>query len=182
MKGVEFTSISGVCVLTTSSNVDGRGSFSKFYDWSSTTGITNKPIFENFAIAHNPRSGTLRGLHFQLQPFCESKLIFCTQGEIFDVIVDLRPKSKTFCNWASISLDAASNHSILLPEGVAHGYQTLQANTSVFYAFTSQYSEPHARVLDYSDDQLSIPWPNSVSEISKRDQQGLPLLEAAKLF
>lgn len=182
MGEVAFESIAGIHIMEAEASVDNRGSFVKLFNSNSSPIRPSSGSFGTLAIAHNPKKGTLRGLHFQLKPFAEEKLIFCITGRIFDVVVDLRIDSKTFGKWAQIEMNADSKRGIFLPEGLAHGYQTMAENTRVFYALTSEYNKTLAKVLDHADKTLSIPWPFACSEISNKDQKGISLPEAIRLL
>ncbi len=182
MNRVDLTSISGVFISHSPNASDNRGSFTKYFTEETKPSSGSETHFGTLAVAHNQKSGTLRGLHFQIPPFAEEKLIACITGRIFDVLVDLRPQSRTYCKWAGIELAASKNLSIFVPVGIAHGYQSLEDDSRVLYALTSQYSNAHARVLNFADTDLSIPWPRPIKEISARDSSGLSLSEASKLL
>lgn len=154
-------------------HVDPRGIFKKLLR---TTELESYK-FENFFLTENFSRGTVRGLHFQVEPFSEYKMVSCVSGKIFDVVVDIRLKSATFGTWAGYPLDASTNKSLLIPPGFAHGYQTLENNSNVFYAISNQYSESHARVITPNDSTLAIDWPLQIELISNRDSEGLTLIE-----
>lgn len=123
----------------------------------------------------NRRRGTLRGLHYQAAPHQEGKLVRCTHGAIYDVIVDIRPESPAFRQWIGVELTAASCRMLYAPKGFAHGYQTLTDDAEVSY-LVSQYYQPDAgRGLRYDDPALRISWPLPVTQISAQDRSW-PLL------
>lgn len=159
-------------------SADERGSFGKFFVRDEYRSLGLDPDFNSMAISTNVSAGTLRGMHFQISPFEEEKLILCLVGRIFDVIVDLRPDSKTVGNWAGIELSGDNLTTVVLPKGVAHGFQTLVPATKVFYALTSTYDQKSARSLNHADPDLGIGWPLPVSKISNKDRNGLSLNEA----
>ena len=118
-------------------------------------------------------AGTLRGLHYQTPPHAEAKLVRCTRGAVYDVIIDLRPDSPTHGRWEGFELDAASGRMLLVPEGFAHGYQTLADNTEVFYLVSHPYAPGAEAGIRFDDPALGIEWPLSVTSISEKDQQWL---------
>ena len=131
-------------------------------------------------ISYNRKRGTLRGLHYQAAPFAEAKLVRCTAGAMFDVAVDLRRESPTFAQWAGIELSAENRRMLYIPEGFAHGLQTLSHHTEVFYQMSQPYRETAARGLRYDDPTIAIQWPIANPIVSPRDKRlpRLPLLAA----
>ncbi|HET6515125.1 MAG TPA: dTDP-4-dehydrorhamnose 3,5-epimerase [Thermodesulfovibrionales bacterium] len=122
-------------------------------------------------ISYNAKKGTLRGMHYQTAPFEEAKLVRCTGGAIFDVIIDLRPHSATFREWISVELDAGNRRMFYIPEGFAHGFITLTDNAEVFYQMSQCYSAGHARGVRWNDPVFGIQWPAEASVISEKDRQ-----------
>lgn len=122
------------------------------------------------SISFNKKKGTLRGMHLQLPPFAETKLVRCTQGAIYDVIVDLRPNSETYLRWAAVELSAENHKALYVPQGFAHGFQTLQDNTEVFYQMSKFYSPGSARGFRWNDPAFKIDWLEEVSVMSERDR------------
>jgi dTDP-4-dehydrorhamnose 3,5-epimerase len=123
-------------------------------------------------MAYNPKRGTLRGMHFQVPPHAEAKLVRCTRGEIFDVIIDLRPDSPTYKECYGIMLSAENYLSLYVPEGFAHGYQTVVNNSAISYLTTALYAPTAARGVRYNDPAFGpIEWPLPVSEISEADRK-----------
>jgi len=120
-------------------------------------------------ISYNQKKGTLRGMHYQVPPHEETKLVRCTMGAIYDVIIDLRPDSPTFKQWVATELLANNRRMLYIPEGVAHGFQTLEDHTEVFYQISEFYHPESARGIRWDDPNFSIPWPVSPLIISKRD-------------
>jgi len=127
-------------------------------------------------VSYNRRRGTLRGLHYQRPPNEEAKLIRCTRGAIFDVIVDLRPDSPTFKRWVASGLSADNGRMIWAPEGFAHGFQTLVDDTEVFYQMSAPYAAPDAAGVPWDDPDLAIEWPNVSDRIIASRDLALPLL------
>lgn len=146
---------------------DERGTFTRV--WESNN------VFDNFnlsqaSIVTNPKAGTLRGLHYQNEPYVETKIIQCTSGKIFDVIVDLRPSSKTKFKYTSIELGPECEfQGLIVPKGYAHGYITLKPNSSIIYFMDAPFSSEHAMGLRWNDPQLNIPWPIEPTVVSKID-------------
>jgi len=118
----------------------------------------------------NKKKGTLRGMHYQTGPHAEAKLVRCTQGSIYDVIIDLRPDSKTYKNWFAIELNKDNHKMLYIPEHFAHGFLTLEDNTEVFYHISEFYYPESARGVRWDDPAFSIKWPIEVSIISERDR------------
>lgn len=149
---------------------DERGSFIRAFDYEIL-----KKYFKNFNvsainISETNKKGTLRGLHFQKYPFQEIKIIRCIKGKIFDVAVDLRKDSKSFLQYESIILEEGDNKAFVIPEGCAHGFQTLKDNCSIIYIHSKQYSKESEDGVNYLDPRLNIKWPEKVTFISNRDK------------
>lgn len=122
------------------------------------------------SISYNRRQGTLRGLHYQATPHEEAKLVRCTAGAIYDVVVDIRETSPTYLQWEAFSLTAENRTTLYVPPGFAHGFQTLQDGSEVLYHISSFYVPGHARGLAWNDPALGITWPLKVAVISERDR------------
>jgi dTDP-4-dehydrorhamnose 3,5-epimerase len=122
------------------------------------------------SISINRRAGTLRGLHYQAAPHEEVKIVRCTHGAIFDAIVDLRHGSPTFCRPYSVVLSAANHRMLYIPKGFAHGFQTLEDDTEVFYQISEFYSPEHARGVRWDDPAFGITWPEDERTIVDRDR------------
>lgn len=155
---------------------DIRGTFIKFHPVREIG-----PSWESVALSINPEVGTLRGLHFQVEPFAEKKLVACVQGSIFDVIVDLRPDSRTMGKWTSFELSSENAMQVYLPKGVAHGFQTLVPNSIVHYCLSSSYSPESSYSIDPHGD-LGINWPLETALISERDSTGVSVEIAVKKY
>jgi dTDP-4-dehydrorhamnose 3,5-epimerase len=121
-------------------------------------------------VSFNVRTGTLRGIHYQAEPYPEAKLVRCTKGAIFDVAVDLRPQSATFQRWVAAILTAENRHMLYIPEGCAHGLLTLMDNTEVFYQMSEFYHPELARGVRFDDPVFGIDWPEKIEVISERDR------------
>lgn len=173
MLEVPFESLGGPKLLPIRNHVDSRGSFTKLYEEDLLELSMPKEI--SISVSRNSHSGTVRGIHFQLPPYSESKLITCLSGEIFDVIVDLRDASPTYKNWAKIELDSNCLQQLYVPEGFAHGYQTLKSNTEIIYVISGRYSATHSRRINFQDRELAINWPLDITDISVADREASSL-------
>lgn len=172
----QVSEIDGVKFTQVKYESDIRGTFLKFHPLQDLG-----HFLDSVTLSINPDAGTLRGLHFQVEPFAENKLITCVQGSIFDVIVDLRPGSRTIGKWTSFELSAENRIQVYLPKGVAHGFQTLVPNSIVHYSLSSSYSPESSFAIDPFGD-LGINWPLKMLSISERDANGVSLLVAAKKY
>lgn len=132
-------------------------------------GINSKLVQCN--ISFNKKKGTLRGMHYQICPHEEAKLVRCTMGAIYDVIIDLRQDSKTFKQWISVNLTEENRTMLYIPEGFAHGFLTLTDNTEVFYQMAEFFAPEYAKGVRWNDPAFAINWPEKVVVISKRDEQ-----------
>jgi len=120
-------------------------------------------------IAFNKKKGTIRGFHYQIKPYEGTKLIRCTRGKILDFTLDLRPKSKTFKQWISMELSQENHKLNYIPEGCAHGYQTLEDNSEVFYLMSQEYNPKFERGVKFSDPTFKISLPLEITTISEKD-------------
>lgn len=178
MTRVQIAEMIGVVLHSPVRNSDERGTFTKYFQRGLTRPNESSSGLNSLSMATNAEAGTLRGLHFQLSPYQEEKVIICLRGAIFDVIVDLREGSPTIGKWASIELKSDELASLYLPKGFAHGYQTLTPDARVFYGLSSEYRPEKARSLLFADEDLNISWPLPVSKISLTDSQGISLKQA----
>ena len=125
--------------------------------------------FPQSNISYNKLKGTLRGMHFQNEPFAEGKIVRCTRGKIFDVVVDIRPASETYGKWVGFELSAENGQSLYIPPGFAHGFQTLEDDTEVFYMMSIPFVPGKGEGYRWNDPSFAIQWPLDVSVISERD-------------
>jgi len=130
------------------------------------------------SVSYNRRRGTLRGLHFQAPPHAEVKSVTCTRGAVFDVIVDLRRDSPTFKRWVSVELSAENRRVVYIPEGFAHGFQTLVDDAEVFYQISTGYVSDAARGIRWDDPDLAVAWPAADTRVISARDLGLPTLAA----
>lgn len=122
-------------------------------------------------MSYNKKRGTLRGMHYQASPYGEIKLVQCVAGSIFDAIIDIRPKSSTFTQWTSVELSANNHRLLYVPKGFAHGYLTLEDNTTVFYQVSEFYNPKYERTIRRDDPDFGIDWPKmSKYIISEKDR------------
>lgn len=165
------TPLTGLMLVQRKAIEDHRGFLSRLYcaDEFGKAGI-NKPIIQ---INHTLtcKKGSVRGLHFQHQPFMETKLVSCLKGEVFDVAVDLRRDSATFLRWHGEMLSAENRKSLFIPEGFAHGFQTLTDNCELFYLHSAPYHPEAEDILNVADPRLKITWPLPIIDLSDRDRE-----------
>jgi dTDP-4-dehydrorhamnose 3,5-epimerase len=181
---MKFTELElrGAFVATIERRSDSRGFFARTFDRDEFVRHGLPADFVQASIAWNERAGPVRGLHLQLPPFGETKLVRCTRGAIHDVVVDLRPESPTFGRSAGVRLDAESRDTLVVPERFAHGYQVLEDGTEVSYAMSARYMPDSQRGIRFDDPDLAILWPIGVSEVSDRDLALPTLAEAQELL
>jgi dTDP-4-dehydrorhamnose 3,5-epimerase len=164
------TSVVGAALIDPVLRQDDRGHFSRAWCIKefAEQGIDFVPVQANTGFSF--RKGTLRGLHFQVKPALEAKLVRCTRGSLFDVVVDLRPQTPSYLKWYGVELCAANYKMLYVPEGCAHGYQTLEDRTDLYY-MTSQYFTPSAaRGARFDDPAFGIIWPLVPTAISEQDR------------
>jgi dTDP-4-dehydrorhamnose 3,5-epimerase len=165
------TPIAGAVLIELEPLVDERGSFARTFavDEFAAHGLDTRVVHCNTSTS--VRAGTLRGLHHQVPPYTEAKLVRCVRGSLFDVVVDLRSDSPTYCAWYGIDLSASNLRMLFVPAGCAHGVQTLEDDTEVLYQMSEQYSAEHARGVRWDDSAFGIQWPDTdVRTISDRDR------------
>ena len=153
------TAIAGVVVVELEEHVDERGSFARTWCRDEMTGAGLTGELAQCSLSRNPRAGTLRGLHFQRTPHEEAKLVRCSRGAIFDVAVDLRRGSLTYCGWVGFRLDSESGRALYIPEGCAHGFQTLEDESDVTYMISTPYAPESASGVRWDDTAFGIDWP-----------------------
>jgi len=162
---------------------DHRGFFSETYNATdlATAGITLDFVQDNHS--RSTRRGVLRGLHYQLAPRAQDKLVRVVKGAILDVAVDIRRSSETFGKWVALEISAEKWNQILLPQGFAHGFVTLVDDTEVIYKVSDYYSPEHDRAIRFDDPAIGIKWPLAAAEILLSDKdRGAPLLWEATVF
>jgi len=163
------TKLKGVFVIEPERIEDERGFFACSWARNEFEQRNLNPQLVQCNISFNPKRGTLRGMHYQEAPYQETKLVRCTRGAIIDVAVDLRVGSPTRHQWVSVELTSDNRYMFYIPEGFAHGYQTLVDDTEIFYQMSEYYHPESARGLRWNDPLLSIEWPFTPNIIAKRD-------------
>jgi dTDP-4-dehydrorhamnose 3,5-epimerase len=164
------TELPGVFEVRLEPKPDERGYFARTWCQQEFTahGLSSNIVQCNTSF--NLKKGTLRGMHYQQEPNAEIKLIRCTRGKIFDVVLDLRPQSPAFKKWTSLILSSSSQNMIYIPEGFAHGFLTMEDDTEVFYQMSESHSAESARGVRWNDPAFKIDWPEEVVVISERDR------------
>lgn len=163
------TEIKGAYILECDAFSDSRGSFARTFCAREFREHGLNPEIAQCNLCSNREEGTLRGLHYQVAPALESKLIRCLQGAIHDVIVDLRPDSPSYLKHVAVELSAGNQRALYAPPMCAHGYQTLTRNAQVFYQAGGFYSPAHERGVRFDDPALEIQWPLPVGALSEKD-------------
>jgi len=171
------TSLKGSFLIELEKIEDERGFFSRAFDESIFQQYGLKYHFTQCNISFSKKKGTIKGMHYQLPPHAEAKFIRCTKGKIFDVIIDIRPSSKTYKKWKGFELSAENYKQLYIPEGFAHGLQTLEDNTEIFYQNTLSYYPDYERGIRWDDPIFNISWPLNPTSISKKDMSWKPYLE-----
>jgi dTDP-4-dehydrorhamnose 3,5-epimerase len=156
---------------------DERGFFARSYGTEEFAARGLAAAMPQSSVSFNARRGTLRGMHYQAEPHAEDKLVRCTAGAIYDVIVDLRPGSPTLRGWFGVELSAANHRSLYIPKGLGHGFITLRDDTEVLYMISVPYVPGFERGVRWSDPAIGISWPIAPSTVSARDA-AYSLLEA----
>jgi dTDP-4-dehydrorhamnose 3,5-epimerase len=163
------TKLPGVIEIELQPHPDDRGFFARSWCHKEFEANGLNPRLVQCNISFNIRRGTLRGLHLQTPPYAEAKLVRCTRGAIYDVVLDLRPSSPTYKDWIAAVLTSANRHMLYIPEGCAHGFLTLEDETEVFYQMSEFYDAVSARGFRWNDPAFRITWPEKVEVISDRD-------------
>ena len=181
---VEATAIAAVKIVTPKKHGDARGFFSESYnksDWDKA-GLDFTFVQDNHSFSAAP--GVLRGLHFQLPPFAQDKLVRVTRGSVLDVAVDIRRSSPTFGRHVAVELSAENWRQLLVPAGFAHGFVTLEPNVEVLYKTTNPYSPTHDRGIAWDDPDIGIQWPlpEGGATLSDKDKRWPRLKDAQELF
>ncbi len=163
--------ISGAFLIKPQRIEDERGFFSRLFCRAEFEKFGLNPSLEQCSLSFNKKKGTLRGMHYQEDPHAETKIVQCLRGAIYDVILDLRPQSKTYKQWISVELDSSSRHMLYIPKGLAHGFQTLEDQTEVFYQISVPYAQAFSKGVRWNDPAFGIHWPLAVEVMSKKDEE-----------
>jgi dTDP-4-dehydrorhamnose 3,5-epimerase len=161
--------IDPVCLIDIEPQEDERGFFARTFSADEFARCSLPAHFAQCSVSFNRRRGTLRGMHYQAEPHSEGKLVRCTRGAVFDVVLDLRPDSGTYCQWLGVELSSSNRRAIYVPPGFAHGIQTLVDETEVFYQITEPYHAESARGVRWNDPLFAIHWPLPDPVVSQRD-------------
>jgi len=168
---INDTDIAGLKLVNLAPYGDVRGSFCRLYSKDEFSILPRDRQIVQINHSVTLQQGTVRGMHYQLPPYAEFKIIRCLKGKVFDVAVDLRAGSPTFRHWHGVVLDSTVPQLYVIPEGVAHGFQTLQDKVELLYMHSSEYSPQNERRFHHGDDSIAISWPETVSEISLIDAE-----------
>ncbi|OCT11118.1 dTDP-4-dehydrorhamnose 3,5-epimerase [Paenibacillus pectinilyticus] len=177
---ITTTALKGLVMIEPDVHADHRGFFMESYHAAklAALGISISFVQDNHSLSEEV--GVLRGLHYQLNPHAQTKLVRVIAGAIYDVAVDIRPSSPTFGKWVGVTLSAANKQQLLVPQGFAHGFCTLEPRTQVQYKVDSYYSPAHDRGILWSDPAIGITWPTSSPILSVKDEKH-PLLQDAEV-
>jgi dTDP-4-dehydrorhamnose 3,5-epimerase len=165
------TPLSGCYALELTPFSDERGWFARTYCTQEFGGIGHSAEWLQINHSFTKKKGTIRGLHYQHKPYSEIKLVRCIAGSVYDVVIDIRKDSASFLQWFSIELSAVNKKMIYIPEGFAHGFQTLSDDTELIYHHSAVYQPGSEGGIKYNDPVFNIQWPHEVSEISERDNK-----------
>jgi dTDP-4-dehydrorhamnose 3,5-epimerase len=163
------TRLAGAFIIETEPNIDERGFFARTFCAGEFEEHGLSTTFVQCSVSQSVNRGTIRGMHFQVQPACEVKLVRCTSGAIYDVIIDLRPNSPTYLQHIGVELTGGNHRALYIPELFAHGMQTLVDDTEVFYQISEFYAPDKSSGLRHNDPKLGIQWPVPVTNISEKD-------------
>lgn len=165
----EETGLKDAYLIYLDKHVDSRGFFARTFCIEELKNNGINFSIEQCNISFNLKKGTLRGLHYQIENYAEAKIVTCTKGAMYDVILDLRSESPTFLEWKGFYLDATNEKYLYIPQGFAHGFQTLEDNTEIYYQMSASYNPDYARGIRWNDKQFDITWPDRQPVISDRD-------------
>jgi dTDP-4-dehydrorhamnose 3,5-epimerase len=168
MKFIPCT-LAGAVMIELEPHQDERGLFARTFCAREFKAQGLADVFVQCNTSWNAQTGTVRGLHYQLAPACEVKLVRCTAGAVWDVLVDLRPDSPTYLQQVGVELTAANRRALYVPAMVAHGFQTLEDHTEVFYQMSEFYAPGLSTGIRYNDPKLGIRWPLPVTALSEKD-------------
>ena len=165
------TNLKGAFIIEPEIMADERGFFARTWCAREFEAHGLTPNLVQCNISFNKQKGTLRGMHYQAVPHEEAKVVRCTMGTIYDVIIDLRPNSPTYKRWVSVDMSAENRRMLYIPEGFAHGFLSMEDDTEVFYQMSEFYAPECARGVRWNDPAFNITWPLGVTVISEKDGQ-----------
>ena len=163
------TPLKGLYIVETNAFIDHRGAFARWFCEEELAKILGKRHIKNVNFSRTVKKGSIRGMHFQKPPHSEMKLVRCIKGKVFDVAIDLRSDSKTYLQWHGVELSAEKMNMFAIPEGFAHGFQSLDDNVEMLYLHTEFYNRESEDALRYNDTKLNIQWPMQITELSEKD-------------
>jgi dTDP-4-dehydrorhamnose 3,5-epimerase len=171
------TDLAGAYVIDLEQLQDERGFFARAWDVNefAERGLSTRLVQANVAFNHS--AGTLRGMHYQAEPHAEAKLVRCTRGAVYDVIIDLRPGSPTHAHWLAVELTGENSRMLYVPEGFAHGYQTLADETETFYLVSEFYTPQAQRGVRWDDPAFAIDWPDTENRVMSEKDRTWPDFE-----
>ena len=164
------TRLPGVFEIQLEPKADDRGFFARTWCRAEFEAQGLHPRLVQCSVSFNTRKGTLRGMHYQAPPHAEAKLVRCTRGAIYDVVIDLRPDSTTYKKWTAVDLTSDKRNMMYVPLGCAHGFLTLTDESEVFYQMSEFYCAEAARGVRWNDPTFRVTWPGPVQVISERDR------------
>jgi dTDP-4-dehydrorhamnose 3,5-epimerase len=164
------TKVQGAFRIDVERRVDHRGYFARAFCQQEFSARGLNPHIAQVNVSRTLLRGALRGLHYQLPPYQEAKVVSCTRGAIYDVVLDLRPHSPTYLKWDAAELTADNRSLLYLPEGCAHGFQALAPDSEVLYLMSEFYAREHASGVRYDDSAFQIAWPLPVADLSDADR------------
>tara|TARA_B100001175_G_C19301008_1_gene538233 strand:- start:56 stop:586 length:531 start_codon:yes stop_codon:yes gene_type:complete len=165
----ETINLDGVYIIEIEKNEDNRGFFARTFDKNSFLKLNLEIELLQCNVSFNKKAGTLRGMHYQKHPHEEVKIVRCTKGKIYDVIIDVRTDSDSYKKWFGIELSYENHKMMYVPKGFAHGFMTLEDNSEVFYQMSDCHVPESAMGIHWNDESIGIKWPRSPSVISDRD-------------
>jgi dTDP-4-dehydrorhamnose 3,5-epimerase len=163
------TTLDDALLVTLEPARDNRGFFARSFSFEEFACRGLETNFPQHSVSYSARAGTLRGMHYQLEPASEVKLVRCTKGAVHDVIIDIRPQSPTYRKWQAFVLSAENRDQLYIPKGFAHGFQTLADDVEMSYLISAPYEPELARGFRYDDPAFAIDWPEPVKVISEKD-------------
>jgi dTDP-4-dehydrorhamnose 3,5-epimerase len=164
------TRVAGALVIEPERHVDDRGAFARIWCAREFAERGLDARLAQSSLSTNPRRGTLRGLHYAIPPHAEAKVVRCVRGSAYDVLVDLRPGSPTYRRWCAETISAENGLAIYAPEGVAHGFLTLEDSTDLLYQISEFYDPDCARGVRWNDPSFAVAWPHADPVLSERDR------------
>jgi dTDP-4-dehydrorhamnose 3,5-epimerase len=164
------TKVTGAFEIDVELRQDERGFFARTWCQAEFSSKGLDPDLVQCSISYNARRGTLRGMHYQESPSAETKVVRCTMGAAYDVVIDLRPDSPTYKDWMAVLLTAEKRNMVYVPKGCAHGFLTMDNETEVFYQMSEFYRPESARGVRWNDPAFEVVWPAGIEVISERDR------------